>query len=179
MVRKIPEGDERERSCCSDASCGFISYQNPKIVVGAVCKWEGKVLLCQRAIPPMIGKWGYPQGYLEMDETTREGAARETLEEAGASFDPERAELLAMYNLGGKEVQILYEVDLANGSFSAGIESQSVQLFDWDEIPWDDLAFPTIGLALNHARCNVEKSPAIQQITKYLDEDNIWQMKIG
>lgn len=67
MERRVPAGDERERSCCT--ACAHIAYQNPKVVVGAVCQWEGKVLLCQRAIPPCEGKWGFPQGFLELSET--------------------------------------------------------------------------------------------------------------
>ena len=91
----IPEGDERERHVCSDPECGYIAYQNPKVVVGAICTYEkDKVLLCQRAIEPCKGKWGYPQGFMELGETTRQGAARETLEEAGVTFNPEVAQLL-------------------------------------------------------------------------------------
>ena len=67
MERRVPAGDERERSCCT--ACAHIAYQNPKVVVGAVCQWKGKVLLCQRAIPPCKGKWGFPQGFLELSET--------------------------------------------------------------------------------------------------------------
>ena len=66
MELRVPTGDERERSCCT--ACGHITYQNPKVVVGAVCQWQGKVLLCQRAIPPCQGKWGFPQGFLELGE---------------------------------------------------------------------------------------------------------------
>ena len=67
MATRVPAGDERERSCCT--ACAHIAYQNPKVVVGAVCQWKGKVLLCQRAIPPQEGKWGFPQGFLELGET--------------------------------------------------------------------------------------------------------------
>ena len=61
MQIKIPKGDERERHVCSDPSCGHISYQNPKVVVGSICTYRDQVLLCKRAIEPCLGKWGYPQ----------------------------------------------------------------------------------------------------------------------
>jgi len=151
-VRRVPEGDERERSCCSDPSCGFISYQNPKIVVGAVCHYQNKILLCKRAIEPCAGKWGYPQGFLELGETTREGAVRETLEESGAVVSAEDARLLAVYNLAGAQVQMVYAAPLASDEVAPGIESEDVGFFGWDEIPWDELAFPTVQWALEYAR---------------------------
>ena len=73
--RKIPEGDSVERHVCAD--CGWVHYENPKIVVGAVVTYEDKFLLCRRAINPRKGFWTLPAGYLEQNETTAEGAARE------------------------------------------------------------------------------------------------------
>src|SRR5210317_1998471 len=84
---RIPEGDERERHVCGDPTCGHIAYQNPKVVVGTVATYKSKVLLCQRNIEPCKGKWGYCQGFLELGETTRQGAAREMWEEAGVKCD--------------------------------------------------------------------------------------------
>eukprot|EP00591_Stephanopyxis_turris_P009226 CAMPEP_0195509902 /NCGR_PEP_ID=MMETSP0794_2-20130614/2703_1 /TAXON_ID=515487 /ORGANISM="Stephanopyxis turris, Strain CCMP 815" /LENGTH=183 /DNA_ID=CAMNT_0040637225 /DNA_START=208 /DNA_END=759 /DNA_ORIENTATION=+ len=152
---RVPDGDERERACCSDTTCGFISYQNPKVVVGAICSYESKILLCKRAIEPCIGKWGYPQGFMELGETTREGAAREALEEAGATLNPRDARLLAVYNLAGSQVQMIFAAPLTNDEMKRGIESEEVGLFSWDEIPWDDLAFPTVQWALEYARDNI------------------------
>jgi len=152
MVRRVPEGDERERSCCSDPSCGFVSYQNPKVVVGAVCVFQNKILLCKRAIEPCVGKWGYPQGFMELGETTREGAARETLEESGAIMNVADARLLAVYNLAGAQVQMVYATPLSSSEVELGIESEDFGFFGWDEIPWDELAFPTVQWALEYAR---------------------------
>ena len=59
FTKLVPEGDERERDVCE--SCGFVDYRNPKVVVGAVSTWEGRVLLCRRGIEPRVGKWGFPQ----------------------------------------------------------------------------------------------------------------------
>uniref|UniRef100_A0A7S4KCY9 Nudix hydrolase domain-containing protein n=1 Tax=Odontella aurita TaxID=265563 RepID=A0A7S4KCY9_9STRA len=148
---RVPEGDERERACCTNSDCGHIAYQNPKVVVACVPTWEDRILLCERAIPPCEGKWGYPQGFLELGETSREGAARETMEEAGAQVNPADATLLAVYDLPG-QVQMVYTAPMTSGAYSAGMESSEVGLFGWDQIPWEELAFPTVNWALEYAR---------------------------
>jgi ADP-ribose pyrophosphatase YjhB (NUDIX family) len=94
-VRKVPDGDNRERLVCPD--CGFVNYENPKIVVGSVCRWDERILLCRRAIDPRKGFWTLPAGYLEVHESTEAGARREAWEEALASIDIEA--LLAVYNI--------------------------------------------------------------------------------
>jgi len=191
MIRRVPPGDEKERSCCTDDACGFVSYQNPKVIVGCICTWENKILLCQRAIAPCEGKWGFPQGFMELGETTREGAARETREEAGAAFDPADATLLAVYNLAGQQVQLVYTAPLRSGTLAAGIESQAVGLFEWAEIPWPELAFPTVGWALEYMRDEylgggvrpeeprVASSLGVQQRTKRMDPDGNWRVEEG
>src|SRR3546814_2867011 len=45
--RRVPQGDDRSRLVCRD--CGFVAYENPKIVVGSVAAWQGRILLCRRA----------------------------------------------------------------------------------------------------------------------------------
>jgi len=161
MTFRTPPGDERERSCCTaddnstggDNSCGFISYQNPKVVVGAICIYQNQVLLCKRGIEPCMGKWGYPQGFLELGESTREGARRETLEESGAVVENDTdMPLLAVYNLAGAQVQLVYTATLLTDQVQAGIESEDVAFFAWDDIPWNELAFPTVTWALEYAR---------------------------
>jgi len=82
---RIPDGDNRERSCCP--GCGTIHYVNPKIVVGTIPTYQGKVLLCKRAIEPRYGFWTLPAGFMELNETTHQGATRETWEEAGAQIE--------------------------------------------------------------------------------------------
>uniref|UniRef100_A0A7S1FME9 Nudix hydrolase domain-containing protein n=1 Tax=Corethron hystrix TaxID=216773 RepID=A0A7S1FME9_9STRA len=178
MISRIPSGDERARYCCTDPECGFVSYQNPKVVVGAVCTWEGRVLLCRRAIEPRRGRWGFPQGFLELGETTRAGAARETAEEAGADFDPAGATLLAVYNLSGAQVQMVYAAELTSGEIKAGVESLEVGFFAWEKIPWEDLAFPTVGWALEYAR-DFGAGSAVQQRTKYVDGNGEWRVEDG
>ena len=79
---RIPDGDNRERYICN--SCNEIHYQNPKIVAGCIPEWEGKILLCRRAIEPRHGLWTLPAGFMENGESTEQAAMRETWEEACA-----------------------------------------------------------------------------------------------
>jgi len=138
-----------ERLVCPD--CGFVQYDNPKIVVGTVATWEGLLLLCRRAIHPRKGYWTLPAGYLELNETATEGAAREAWEEARARLRIET--LLAVYNIPRiSQVQLIYLAALESPEVAAGPETAEVGLFDWDDIPWDDIAFPSVHWALNHWR---------------------------
>ena len=146
-VRQVPDGDTLERLVCPD--CGFINYENPKIVVGSVALWEDRVLLCRRAIEPRQGFWTLPAGYLELNETALEGAKREAREEANAELDVRG--LLAVYSVPRiSQVQLIYLADLVTPDVSAGEESLEVGLYRWDQIPWDDIAFPSVKWALDH-----------------------------
>jgi ADP-ribose pyrophosphatase YjhB (NUDIX family) len=148
VVLRRPEGDEFERHVCSE--CGEIHYLNPKVVVGAVCLWEGRVLLCRRAIEPRAGFWVVPAGYLERGESTEEGAKREALEEAGARI--ELTGLLAVYNVVRiGQVQLFYGARLLDPHLVAGPETLELDLFDWHAIPWDELAFPSVHWVLRRA----------------------------
>ena len=143
-----PDGDERDRFVCS--VCTTVHYVNPKIVVGSVCHHEGRVLLCRRAIEPRLGYWTIPAGWMEVGETAEEGAIREAWEEARAKIRVEG--LLAVYSITRiDQVQILFRASLLTPEVAAGPESQEVKLVDWSEIPWDDLAFPTVGWILRRA----------------------------
>jgi ADP-ribose pyrophosphatase YjhB (NUDIX family) len=148
-VRGIPEGDNRERMICAD--CGYILYDNPKIVVGSVPRWGEQVLLCRRAINPRRGFWTLPAGYLELNEATTAGAEREAWEEAQAKIEIEG--LLAIYDIPRiSQVQLIYRARLVDAAVAAGPESLEVGLFGWDEIPWDEIAFPSVRWALHHER---------------------------
>jgi ADP-ribose pyrophosphatase YjhB (NUDIX family) len=141
----IPEGDNRPRYVCTN--CGTIHYQNPKMVIGSIPVWEQdgelKVLLCKRAIEPRYGYWTLPAGFMENEETTAEAALRETEEEAGANI--ELGKLFTLLNVAHvHQVHLFYLARLRDLHFAPGIESLDVQMFAEHEIPWDDLAFPTI-----------------------------------
>lgn len=148
-VRAIPAGDNRERLVCAD--CGYILYDNPKMVVGSVARWGDKVLLCRRAIDPRKGFWTLPAGYLELNEATRAGAEREAWEEARARIAIES--LLAIYDITRlSQVQLIYRARLVDPAVAPGPESLEVGLFGWDDIPWSDIAFPSVRWALAHER---------------------------
>jgi len=145
----IPEGDNRPRYVCTN--CGTIHYQNPKMVIGSIPVWEQdgelKVLLCKRAIEPRYGYWTLPAGFMENGETTSAAAARETEEEAGANV--ELGNLFTLLNVVHvHQVHLFYLARLVDLDFAPGIESLDVQLFSESEIPWSDLAFPTIRTTL-------------------------------
>ncbi len=138
---------------CED--CGFVVYDNPKVVVGAVCDWQDRILLCRRAIEPRRGYWTLPAGYLEQHETTVEGAEREAREEAGARIHVDAH--LAVYSIPKlSQVQVIFAARLVSPQLSPGPESLETRLFAWDEIPWDELAFPSVRWALDHHRAYKE-----------------------
>ncbi len=143
---RVPHGDDRERRICG--TCGFIDYQNPRIVAGSVVTRGRKILLCRRAIEPRKGYWTLPAGYMELGETIEEAAAREALEEACATIDIDR--MLASYTIPRiGQVQIMFRAELVS-DFRPGPESLETELVDWKDIPWSQLAFPTVVWALTH-----------------------------
>ncbi|MYM86517.1 NUDIX domain-containing protein [Rugamonas sp. FT82W] len=145
----IPAGDNRPRYVCGN--CATIHYQNPKMVLGTIPVWERdgelKVLLCKRAIEPRHGYWTLPAGFMENNETTAEGAIRETQEEAGANIA--LGQMFSLLNVARvHQVHMFYLATLLDLDFAPGEESLEVRLFSEAEIPWDDLAFPTIHATL-------------------------------
>lgn len=137
---QTPLGEDRPRQTCN--TCGFINYVNPKIVAGVVVSDEhGRLLLCRRAIEPRRGFWTVPAGFMEERESTSQGAARECFEEACAKVEINA--LLGIYEVPRiSQVHFMYRGTLV-GDYAAGPESLEVALFDYEDIPWDDIAFPT------------------------------------
>ncbi|RBW51374.1 NUDIX hydrolase [Marinobacter sp. F3R11] len=150
----IPEGDNRHRYVC--VNCSTIHYQNPRIVAGTVPVWEGKILLCRRAIEPRYGYWTLPAGYMENAETTVEAAERETLEEALAEVHIE-----GLYSIIDvphiNQVHMFYRATLKSGQFGAGEESLESRLFAPDDIPWEDISFPTVRKTLELFLADMKK----------------------
>ena len=143
----IPEGDNRERHVCD--RCGVIHYINPRIIAGTLPVHEGRILLCRRAIESRKGFWTLPAGFMENGETSAEAAARETIEEAEAEVRLHG--LYTVFNLPHiSQVYLFYRADLVDGQYGVGVESLETRLFDEQEIPWDELAFPTIHRTLRH-----------------------------
>jgi len=148
VVYRVPDdGDTKERAVCP--ACSTIHYENPLNVVGTLPYWGDKVLLCKRNIEPRMGKWTLPAGFMEMNETVAEGAARETLEESGAQFAMEGFfSLLSVPRVG--QVHVFYLARLLSDVFKPGFETIETRLFAEDEIPWDEIAFRTVKETLEH-----------------------------
>lgn len=143
---QVPPGDDKERRVCQ--RCDFVDYQNPRIVAGSVVEKDGRILLCKRAIEPRKGYWTLPAGYMELGETVEDAARREAQEEALADIEIDR--VLAVYSVQRiGQVQVMYRAKL-EGEYGVGPESEEVALFDWADIPWSELAFPTVVWALSH-----------------------------
>ncbi|MBL0419394.1 NUDIX hydrolase [Ramlibacter sp. AW1] len=142
VAYRLPDdGDTRERAVCP--SCATVHYENPLNVVGTLPHLDDRVLLCKRNIEPRWGKWTLPAGFMELGETAAEGAARETVEEAGAQFEMERLlSVLSVPRVG--QVHLFYLARLTSDRFEPGIETLEARLFREDEIPWDDIAFRTV-----------------------------------
>ena len=147
VSQKIPPGDTVLRHVCD--ACNTIHYQNPKMIVGCIPEWEDRILLCRRAIEPRYGLWTVPAGFMENGETTAQGAARETLEEANARV--EVGPLYALYNIPHiNQVYMLFRARLLDLDFSAGAETLEVKLLAEADIPWQELAFATVRNTLTH-----------------------------
>ncbi len=142
VVYRIPDdGDTRQRAVCP--GCHTIHYENPLNVVGTVPVWGDKVLLCKRNIEPRRGKWTLPAGFMELGETTSEGAARETDEEAGAQFEMQGLfSVMSVPRVG--QVHLFYRARLLSDQFAPGHETLEAKLFSEEEIPWEEIAFRTV-----------------------------------
>jgi ADP-ribose pyrophosphatase YjhB (NUDIX family) len=142
-VRIPDDGDHLPRHVCT--ACNTIHYINPKVIVGVVPEAsDGRVLMCRRNIEPRKGMWTFPAGFMELGETTGQGAAREGLEESGATI--EILDLLCVITVTYvSQIYVIHRGRLPDGEgFGPTSESSEVRLMREDEIPWGEIAFPTI-----------------------------------
>ena len=147
VTLEVPPGDTLPRHVCHN--CHTIHYQNPRMVVGCLPEWEDRILLCRRAIEPRLGMWTVPAGYMENGETTLQGAARETLEEANARVEIES--LYALYNIPHiNQVYILFRARLLDIDVRPGAETLEVRLVKESEVPWEQIAFASVRNTLTH-----------------------------
>lgn len=141
VAQKIPQDDTRPRYVCD--TCDTIHYQNPNIVAGTIPEYQGKILLCRRAIEPRHGFWTLPAGFMENQETCAEAATRETWEEAETKVNIDG--LFSMINVPQiDQVHVFFRATLVDGKYGVGQESLETVLFSEEDIPWDELAFPTV-----------------------------------
>jgi ADP-ribose pyrophosphatase YjhB (NUDIX family) len=147
VVHRVPPGDSLVRAVCD--RCGHIQYQNPKIVVGCLPVYGERILMCKRAIEPRYGLWTLPAGFMEENESTSEGAAREAMEEANAKV--EINDLYTVYSIPHiSQVYMMFLAKLLDPEVSPGEESIEVKLVSEAEIPWDQLAFTMVRRTLEH-----------------------------
>jgi ADP-ribose pyrophosphatase YjhB (NUDIX family) len=145
VTLQIPEGDDRERFVC--VGCELIHYSNPRVIVGCVPIHEDKVLLCKRAIEPRKNYWTLPAGFMENGETTPQGAARETWEEARARVS--NMELYRVFDVPYiSQIYMFYRCEVDDGAYGVGPESLESGFYTEQEIPWDEIAFPVVYEAL-------------------------------
>lgn len=145
IKRRVPTDDNRERDICDH--CGAIHYQNPRLVVGTVPVWQDRILLCKRAIEPRYNTWTLPAGFMELGESTAQGAARETLEESGA-----RIKLGVLFTIIDvpqiEQVHMFYLAQALDGELDPGPESLEARYYSEADIPWEDLSFRTVASTL-------------------------------
>ncbi len=145
LVRRIPPDDTRVRDLCEN--CGAIHYQNPRMVVGTIPVWQDQVLLCKRAIEPRYGYWTLPAGFMELSETTAEGARRETREEAGLEI--ETGELFSVIDVPqADQTHIFFLAQVADPSLAPGHETLEAHWVAAADIPWSEIAFRTVAITL-------------------------------
>ena len=145
VARSVPDGDHLPRFVCS--GCGAIHYQNPKLIAGCVPEHDGRILICRRAIEPRRGYWTIPAGFMEIGETLQQAAARECQEEALAQVEIE--DLCAIVHvLSSAQVHVMFRARLDGSGWGSGPESLEVRLCAEQEVPWDELAFPSVRFTL-------------------------------
>lgn len=147
VCHQLPDdGDTRVRAVCPQ--CRHIQYQNPLNVVGTIpVADDGRILLCKRNIEPRFGTWTLPAGFMELDETLEQGAARETDEEAGA--DIELGRLFSVISVPrAAQVHLFFCARLRSLEFDPGFETQEARLFAPADIPWEELSFRTVSYTL-------------------------------
>jgi ADP-ribose pyrophosphatase YjhB (NUDIX family) len=137
---RLIEGDNLPRFVCG--TCNTVHYQNPKIIVGCLPVFEDKILLCKRGIEPQLGFWNIPGGFMENGETIEAGAFREAYEEAKIKVSNKG--LLSVYSVPHiNQVHLHFVAKLHEKIWENTVESTDIQLFTEENIPWQDIAFPS------------------------------------
>jgi 8-oxo-dGTP diphosphatase len=146
LERRTLKATEPERPVCT--RCGFVFYIDPKIAVGTIIRSQsGRIVLVRRAIEPGYGKWVFPGGYVDRGEPLTSAALREAREECGLDVRLDR--LINIYSYPGVAVIIIaYAATSVGGCLACDDEGLEAQLFERDQIPWNDLAFRSTKEAL-------------------------------
>jgi ADP-ribose pyrophosphatase YjhB (NUDIX family) len=154
-------GEDRERLACE--ACGYIAYVNPRLVVTALPVTDaGEVMLLRRGIEPGRGLWAQPGGFMEIDETVREGAIRETIEETGLIVEP--GDIVGLYTRPEAAIVVIaFVARIVGGAPTPTHEALEIRPFAPDAIPWREIAFRTTEWALRdwvrRVRPDLEDAP--------------------
>lgn len=167
FTKRLVDGDSLHRDVCGH--CGFIDYQNPKVVVGSAVRHGEKILMCKRTIEPRAGYWTLPAGFMELGETIEDGAKREAWEEARIEIEHEG--VLGVFSVPHiSQVQVMFRSKMIKPTYEPGPESLEVTLFDWQTIPWTALAFPSVLWTLDALRASWNKDRFVPATNPDADE---------
>lgn len=149
LEARVLKVTEPKRLVCTATTCGFVFYLDPKVAVGTVIRMpDARIVLVKRAIEPGYGKWVFPGGYVDRGEELTLAALREAREESGLEVTLDR--LINVYSYAGRTpVIIVYAATYVSGELAVDDEGLEARAFAADEIPWNELAFPSTRDALN------------------------------
>jgi len=135
LVQRECEG--RVRAYCQN--CQAAQYRNPVPATAAIVSdADGRILLVKRGMPPKVGEWCLPGGYIELDEEAHESCQRELLEETGLTGY--RPQLIGVFH---SESPFYHSVLVSAYHFQvddfsclrAGDDSDDCLFFARDELP--------------------------------------------
>jgi 8-oxo-dGTP diphosphatase len=145
LEERLIKAGEPQRLVCRD--CGFVFYLDPKLAVISIIPKDGGVVMVRRGIEPGYGLWVVPGGFVDAGEPVEEAVVRETLEETHLTVRVER--LLGVYSYRNHRIVVLaYLTEYLTGILAPGDETLEARIFAPEEIPWDQIAFPSTRDAL-------------------------------
>lgn len=159
VSRQSVPGDNVQRFVCS--GCSKTHYQSPHMLVATYVCVGSSVLWIKRGTAPAIGKWAMPGGYVECDETPQAAASRELEEETGVVVAPENmipVSVSSILHVSQTHLVFRCHLDTCPESFTTE-EATECSWFTQDDLPWDELAFPTI-------------EPHVRQLYRWLASGN-------
>lgn len=145
--------DERHlQPVCS--RCGHVEWQNPKPTASALITRRcgtspTEVLLVRRAVPPRLGTWDAPGGFIDPDEHPEQALRRELREELGveAEIGPLVGIFMDRYGDDGESTLNIYYQAVLGGAPVPASDVSEARWFPLDGLP-DNIAFPSNRAAL-------------------------------
>jgi ADP-ribose pyrophosphatase YjhB (NUDIX family) len=145
LATRVVKPGEPARLVCD--ACSFVFYLDPKVAACTIFMLDGGIVLLRRSIEPQIGKWVFPGGFVDRGETLPAAALRETFEEVNLRVG--LTGILDAYSYPGSYVVVVvYAAEVVGGEMKACDECSEVKVFRPEDIPWDELAFPSTRDAL-------------------------------